>query len=81
MLLRLATALLMCSAIAPVHAVTIHESYAFAKLGEPKYAVNFSHYDYANPAAPKGGKITLAVVRHLRQLQPLCVARQSRYRH
>lgn len=62
MLLRLATALLMCSAIAPVHAVTIHESYAFAKLGEPKYAVNFSHYDYANPAAPKGGKITLAVV-------------------
>ncbi len=62
MLLRLATALLVCSAIAPLHAKTINESYAFAKLGEPKYAVNFTHYDYANPAAPKGGKMTLAVV-------------------
>lgn len=62
MLLRLVTALFICSAIAPLHAATINESYAFAKLGEPKYAVNFTHYDYANPAAPKGGKITLAVV-------------------
>lgn len=62
MLLRLVTALFICSAIAPLHAATINESYTFAKLGEPKYAVNFTHYDYANPAAPKGGKITLAVV-------------------
>ncbi|WP_343553738.1 extracellular solute-binding protein [Pantoea sp.] len=62
MLLRLVTALLLCSAIAPLQAETINESYAFAQLGEPKYAVNFNHYDYANPAAPKGGKITLAVV-------------------
>ena len=62
MLLRLVTALLVCSAIAPLHAETINESYAFAKLGEPKYAVNFTHYDYANPAAPKGGKMTIAVV-------------------
>ena len=62
MLLRLITALLVCSAIAPLQAATINESYAFAKLGDPKYAVNFTHYDYANPAAPKGGKITLAVV-------------------
>ncbi len=62
MLLRLATALLMCSSIAPVHAVTIHESYAFAKLGEPKYAINFSHFDYVNPAAPKGGDVRLAAI-------------------
>ena len=62
MLLRLVTALLMLIAIAPLHAATINESYAFAKLGEPKYAVNFTHYDYVNPAAPKGGKMTLAVV-------------------
>lgn len=62
MLLRFVTALLLCSAITPLHAATINESYAFAKLGEPKYAVNFTHYDYANPAAPKGGKMTLAVV-------------------
>ncbi len=41
-------------------AQTIKESYAFAVIGEPKYAINFDHYDYVNPAAPKGGCITLA---------------------
>ena len=41
-------------------AQTINESYAFAVIGEPKYAINFDHYDYVNPAAPKGGNLTLA---------------------
>ncbi|QKJ87864.1 ABC transporter substrate-binding protein [Paramixta manurensis] len=41
---------------------TIHESYSFAKLGEPKYAAGFTHYDYVNPAAPKGGQMTLAAI-------------------
>ncbi|EQA6235122.1 extracellular solute-binding protein [Enterobacter hormaechei] len=40
-------------------AQTIKESTAFAVIGEPKYAVNFNHYDYVNPAAPKGGNVTL----------------------
>ena len=47
---------------AAVQAATIHESYSFAQLGTPKYAAGFSHYDYANPAAPKGGSVTQAVV-------------------
>ena len=42
------------------HAQTIKENYAFAVIGEPKYAINFSHFDYVNPAAPKGGNITLS---------------------
>nr|WP_044172964.1 extracellular solute-binding protein [Phytobacter massiliensis] len=42
------------------HAQTIKESYAFAVIGEPKYAVGFSHFDYVNPAAPKGGNVTLS---------------------
>ncbi|SUX65833.1 ABC transporter substrate-binding protein [Citrobacter amalonaticus] len=42
---------------ASVQAQAIKESYAFAVLGEPKYAFNFDHFDYANPAAPKGGQI------------------------
>lgn len=41
-------------------AQTIKESFAFAVIGEPKYAINFSHYDYVNPAAPKGGSVTLS---------------------
>lgn len=38
----------------------IKDSTAFAVIGEPKYAVNFNHYDYVNPAAPKGGNVTLS---------------------
>ena len=41
-------------------AQTIKENIAFAVIGEPKYAVNFTHFDYVNPAAPKGGKVTLS---------------------
>lgn len=48
--------------VLPVLAENIHESYAFALLGEPKYAANFSYYDYANPAAPKGGNVTLSAI-------------------
>ncbi|SQB28951.1 ABC transporter substrate-binding protein [Citrobacter koseri] len=38
-----------------VQAQAIKESYAFSVLGEPKYAFNFNHFDYVNPAAPKRG--------------------------
>ena len=43
-------------------AQTIKESEAFAIIGEPKYAVDFHHFDYVNPDAPKGGSITLAAI-------------------
>lgn len=45
-----------------VQAQAIKESYAFAVLGEPRYAFNFNHFDYVNPAAPKGGQITLSAL-------------------
>lgn len=40
----------------------IKESTSFAVLGEPKYAINFTHFDYVSPAAPKGGNITLSSI-------------------
>jgi microcin C transport system substrate-binding protein len=46
----------------PGQAQTIKESFAFAVIGEPRYAVNFNHFDYANPAAPKGGAVTLSEI-------------------
>nr|WP_249226307.1 extracellular solute-binding protein [Entomohabitans teleogrylli] len=55
-------ALLLCAVCLPGRASEVKESYAFAVLGEPKYAVNFSHFDYVNPAAPKGGDITLSSI-------------------
>jgi microcin C transport system substrate-binding protein len=33
--------------------------HAYAQFGDIKYAPGFAHFDYVNPAAPKGGEITL----------------------
>lgn len=54
--------LLMAFISVPCQAQSIKESYAFAVLGEPKYEANFTHFDYVNPAAPKGGNITLSAL-------------------
>ncbi|MFB3151256.1 MAG: extracellular solute-binding protein [Alphaproteobacteria bacterium] len=39
---------------APRHAIAMH--------GAPKYPPNFAHFDYVNPAAPKGGKVKLVAI-------------------
>lgn len=54
--------LLMALFSVTCQAQSIKESYAFAVLGEPKYEVNFTHFDYVNPAAPKGGTLTLSAL-------------------
>lgn len=40
-------------------AFSLHASpqYGISKYGELKYPANFSHFDYANPQAPKGGEL------------------------
>ena len=35
-------------------------THGIALYGEPKYAKDFSHFDFINPNAPKGGHITLS---------------------
>ncbi|HSH70503.1 MAG TPA: ABC transporter substrate-binding protein, partial [Deferrisomatales bacterium] len=55
--LMLAVAVLLAAAgpalaIQPVHAVAMH--------GSPKYGPQFTHFDYVNPDAPKGGEVRLA---------------------
>lgn len=50
--------LLWCShVIAETKIITSH---ALAKRGEPKYKEGFTHFDYVNPDAPKGGMVTWA---------------------
>jgi microcin C transport system substrate-binding protein len=39
----------------------VHKSHAIAMHGEPKYGPDFTHFDYVNPNAPKGGTLRLAV--------------------
>ncbi|KOC89351.1 extracellular solute-binding protein [Winslowiella iniecta] len=62
MLLRLVILVTLSAVGLSAQAANILESYAFSELGEPKYATNFTHYDYVNPAAPKGGKMTLSAI-------------------
>ena len=38
----------------------VHVAHAIAMYGEPKYGPDFTHFDYVNPEAPKGGTIRLA---------------------
>ncbi|MEI7126820.1 extracellular solute-binding protein [Pectobacterium versatile] len=60
MLKRVIAAVLLCTAHLGAYAEATENSTSFALLGEPKYAENFSHFDYVNPDAPKGGSITLS---------------------
>ncbi|TNV19808.1 ABC transporter substrate-binding protein [Buttiauxella sp. B2] len=62
MFARALALLSLCLISASSQAENIKESYSFAVLGEPKYAINFTQFDYVNPAAPKGGDITLSAI-------------------
>ena len=47
---------LVCAAgLAP----QIHAAHAYAQFGDIKYPPGFTHFDYVNPAAPKGGEIRM----------------------
>ncbi len=39
---------------------TAFAAHAFSQYDEPKYPSDFTHFDYVNPAAPKGGDLYLA---------------------
>lgn len=39
---------------------TVWASHGYAQFGEPKYPEGFTHFDYANPQAPRGGHLTLS---------------------
>jgi len=49
----------------PRHAIAMH--------GEPAYPAGFSHFRYVNPDAPKGGRLTQAVLGSFDSLNPMIV--------
>lgn len=49
------------------------ETHGIAMHGAPALAQNFSHFVYADPAAPKGGRITLGVTGSFDSLNPMIV--------
>ncbi|CAI2493071.1 Oligopeptide-binding protein AppA precursor [Serratia ficaria] len=62
MSVRVFAALVLSALSFGLQAETLNESYAFALIGDPKYATDFSHFDYVNPAAPKGGDVRLSAI-------------------
>lgn len=47
--------------------------HGIAMHGEPKYPAGFTHFEYANPEAPKGGSLSLGVIGSFDSLNPLIV--------
>lgn len=45
-------------------------AYAFSILGAPKYANDFTHFDYVSPNAPKGGTLRLGVLGYYDNFNP-----------
>ncbi len=45
--------------LTPVPAFTGRWVHAFAAYGAPRYGADFAHFEYVNPAAPKGGTLRL----------------------
>ena len=48
-------------------------SHALAMNGQPKYGPGFTHFDYANPDAPKGGTVRLAATGTFDSFNPFIV--------
>ncbi|MEZ5828012.1 MAG: extracellular solute-binding protein [Hyphomicrobiales bacterium] len=72
-LLRLAlaavlTGLLISPAMAEDTPVCHH---ALSLIGEPKYPPDFTHFDYTNPDAPKGGRARIAAIGGFDSLNPV----------
>lgn len=44
--------------------------HAISLIGKPKYPANFTHFDYVNPNAPKGGKVRLSAIGSFDSLNP-----------
>jgi microcin C transport system substrate-binding protein len=50
---------LACGALAITEPLAAQPRHGLSAFGELKYAADFKHFDYVNPAAPKGGRLAL----------------------
>ena len=57
----------------PAHAPTHAIAHAIAMHGEPALPAGFTHFPYANPDAPKGGRVDYAVQGSFDSLNPFIV--------
>ncbi len=59
--------------IEPMHPAMAAESHALAMHGEPALTADFTHMPYANPDAPKGGRLVWGVLGTFDSLNPFIV--------
>jgi microcin C transport system substrate-binding protein len=59
--------------LSPPPALEVEPCHAVAMHGQPKYGPDFTHFDYANPDAPKGGAIRLAAQGSFDSFNPFIV--------
>lgn len=62
--------IVLCFAATPAKAEVL---YALSMHGTPKYAPDFTHVDYANPDAPKGGTLRQAAIGSYDSLNPYAI--------
>ena len=67
--------LALCASQAPAAAVKV--SHGVSVFGDLKYGADFAHFDYVDPAAPKGGLLRLATVDTYSTLNPFTLKGQS----
>ncbi len=51
----------------------VYIGHALAMHGAPKYGPDFTHFDYVNPHAPKGGTVTQAAIGTFDSLNPFII--------
>lgn len=69
-LMRPILLLLICLGLSFPSFATISESHGYAQFGTLKYPENFTHFDWANPDAPKGGRLRLMAAGSFDTLNP-----------
>ena len=57
--IRRATQIVLLGLLLGLGGLSAHASQGISQYGKPKYPDGFSHFDYVNPNAPRGGTLTL----------------------
>ncbi len=61
------------AALAPAAAQQVEPTYAIAMHGDPALPADYTHFDYANADAPKGGDVTYCVIGSFDNLNPFII--------
>ena len=75
-MLRCLLALLALVLALPAPLAAQGAAHGFAVLGTLKYGPDFRHFDYVDPAAPKGGRVTMAFYGSFDSLNPFILKGQ-----